>query len=453
MGTDDDRKLPSQAFIADGAMASVNTTAADNTIGSAPTSTSRSSVGSNSQQEAVPSAGGSTNAAATDFSRNLYQSQGYTTDGRSTTAAEAHDHNNHDHGSQVSWFVVKLTIISALGGFLFGYDTGVVSGAMLLIADEFSLTELQQEIVVSITIVGAVTASLTGGPTMEHFGRKPAILTAAVIFTLGAVLLAAARTYGELVAGRLIVGLGIGLASLTTPVYIAEAAPSHMRGTLVTLNTLFITCGQVVAGIVDGLFAETPAGWRYMLGLSGLPSLFMMIGFVSLPESPRWLVAVGRRREALSVLQTIRGTMDVHAEVEEMVESSTDRSSLNGDRLRASATVNDLLEDPRIRRALVLGCGLQMLQQLSGINTVMYYSATIFKMAGFTMNAAIWLAALTAASQSVGVCFGLYFIEVCGRRMLVLSSLSMVRFVRYVACGCVEAFIPSGARRWTVECV
>lgn len=311
------------------------------------------------------------------YSTNHYQSAGF-----SSTSAVRGEMENRKHGQaqddQFSWFVIKLTVISALGGFLFGYDTGVVSGAMLLIRDTFSLTEFQQEVVVSVTIVGAVTASLGGGPLMEHCGRRPVILAAAVIFTVGAFLLAAARSYAELVMGRLVVGLGIGLASLATPVYIAEAAPSNMRGTLVTLNTLLITVGQVVAGIVDGLYSNTPGGWRYMLGVSGVPSVLMMLGFIFLPESPRWLVASGRRREALSVLQRIRGTLEVHAEFEEMVQSATDHNS-DGGGLKESATVRSLLEDPRIRRALILGCGLQMLQQLSGINTVMYYSATIAK--------------------------------------------------------------------------
>lgn len=371
--------------------------------------------------------------AVTGFSTNHYQQpQGYEAGGPTpggSTSIEDCDNEHQSPDEHCSWFVLKLTLTSALGGFLFGYDTGVVSGAMLLIKDTFSLDRFEQSVVVSITILGAVVASIAGGIGMERLGRRPVILTAAVIFTLGAVLLAAARSYAELLMGRLVVGLGIGLASLATPVYISEAAPRQLRGRLVTLNTLFITGGQVVASVVDGLLAETPGGWRYMLGLSGLPSLLMTIGFLSLPESPRWLVAAGRRMEALAALQTIRGTTDVHTEVDGMVGSASDHSLNSGVGLRATATVRDLLQDPRIRRALVLGCGLQILQQLSGINTVMYFSATIFSMAGFTMDGSIWLAALTAASQSVGVCFGLYFIEDYGRRPLVLSSLSMVRSV------------------------
>ena len=153
-------------------------------------------------------------------------------------------------------------------------------GAMLLIAADFDLSNVQEEVVVTITIAAAVTAALAGGPAMEHWGRRPIILLAAIIFTIGAVMLAAAGSFAGLVTGRLVVGVGIGLASLATPVYIAEAAPSHVRGKLVTLNTLFITVGQVVAGVVDGLFAETEGGWRYMLGLSGVPSLLMTVGFL-----------------------------------------------------------------------------------------------------------------------------------------------------------------------------
>lgn len=213
------------------------------------------------------------------LSAEHYQSAGFASAPPRGTLEEYERQHPH-HVDRFSWFVMKLTVTAALGGFLFGYDTGVISGAMLLIADDFGLDDIQEEIIVSITIAAAVTAALAGGPGMERLGRRPVILAAAVVFTVGAVLLAAAPSYRALVLGRLIVGLGIGLASLATPVYIAEAAPSHVRGRLVTLNTLFITMGQVVAGVVDGLFAQTTNGWRYMLGLSGVPSFFMAVGFL-----------------------------------------------------------------------------------------------------------------------------------------------------------------------------
>lgn len=299
-----------------------------------------------------------------------------------TSSLEAPSRGDGHPGSigeheNVSWFLILLTISASLGGFIFGYDTGVVSGAVLLIVDEFNLTDTQEEVIVSVTIATAAASSLAGGPAMQRWGRKPVIIFAGSIFTIGAVLLAAAQTYSALVVGRFVVGIGIGLASLATPVYIAEAAPSHLRGKFVTLNTLFITGGQVIAGIVDGLFCTTNGGWRYMLGISGVPAVLMTIGFFFLPESPRWLVAKGHRRMALLTLQKIRGVPNVHDELEEILESVTEYSTVGNDHLKVDVTVAGLIEDPRTRRALVLGCGLQLLQQLCGINTLMYYSATI----------------------------------------------------------------------------
>lgn len=279
---------------------------------------------------------------------------------------------------RLSWFVIILTVSASLGGFLFGYDTGVVSGAMILIAKDFDLTDTQEEIAVSVTVATAAVSSLAGGPAIQRYGRRPVIIFAGLIFTVGAVLLGAAQSYGTLVVGRFIVGIGIGLTSLTTPVYIAEAAPSHLRGRLVTLNTLFITGGQVAAGVVDGLFSTTDGGWRYMLGISGVPAVLMTFGFLFLPESPRWLLVTGRRRQALVTLQKIRGTPDVQMEIQHIINSVNEHVERDRDgQLKPAATIAGLWEDPKIRRALVLGCGLQLLQQLCGINTLMYYSATI----------------------------------------------------------------------------
>ncbi|CAM9675705.1 unnamed protein product [Choristocarpus tenellus] len=345
------------------------------------------------------------------------------------SADESSNGRSRDH---VSWFVVNLTFISALGGFLFGYDTGVVSGAMLLLTKQFDLSDFQEEVVVSITIAGAILASMVGGRAMSHFGRRPVILLAAAIFTVGAIVLAAAQTYDGLVLGRLVVGIGIGLASLATPVYIAEASPSHLRGTLVTLNTLLITLGQFAAGVVDGLYSETDGGWRYMLGLSGVPSLIMFFGFIFLPESPRWLVSSGRHRDALTVLEIIRGTKDVQVEMKEIIDSAAEDEGTTGGSGRKTVRFIDLLGDPPVRRALILGCGLQALQQLSGINTVMYYSATVFSMAGFSVTSSIWLAAFSALAQALGVSLGLYLIERCGRRVLLLSSLLLVVVTLFV---------------------
>mmetsp|Transcript_21538 Transcript_21538/g.47006 ORF Transcript_21538/g.47006 Transcript_21538/m.47006 type:complete len:701 (-) Transcript_21538:526-2628(-) len=389
-----------------------------------------------------------------------------------------------------------LTFVAAIGGFLFGYDTGVVSGAMLPMKRALNLNKRQQEVVVSSTVFAAFVSSLfLGAPINDRYGRRNAILGSALIFGLGSLVLMFANGYESLVVGRIILGLGIGVASLTTPVYIAEVAMPSMRGQLVTVNTLLITFGQFFAGMVDGilnhLMPET--GWRYMLGFAVIPSAFMFVGFLNLPESPRWLAKKSRYREAALVLRELRSTVEeADSELREIVTSITSSSYNNcenddedddaGERwssdynggsslpygsdasvgVNSSASGhnnNDFLHDeklqtmhqrqrhpkasgsgdtntvrlwiamlshPPTRRALVLGCGLMAVQQCSGINTVMYYAATIYEMAGFDEQTAVWLSGFTALAQVVGIAVSIFLVDRSGRRTLVLSSLAFV---------------------------
>eukprot|EP00566_Odontella_aurita_P005308 CAMPEP_0113540096 /NCGR_PEP_ID=MMETSP0015_2-20120614/8294_1 /TAXON_ID=2838 /ORGANISM="Odontella" /LENGTH=621 /DNA_ID=CAMNT_0000439869 /DNA_START=75 /DNA_END=1941 /DNA_ORIENTATION=+ /assembly_acc=CAM_ASM_000160 len=352
----------------------------------------------------------------------------------------------------------RLTAVAAIGGFLFGYDTGVISGAMLPIKRTFDLSPSQEEAVVSSTILAAFVFSLIGGSINHTFGRRKSALFAAAVFSVGSVVLAAAWDYNSLLAGRVIVGVGIGVASLTTPVYIAEVAKPSMRGTLVTVNALLVCVGQFVAGMCDGFFDEIAArsgGWRYMLGLACVPSLGMFSGFLELPESPRWLLTKGRSGEALDILRSIRDTD--HGASEELVEimdalpsatamtdsghvslSSAESGSLGGGvtggRGRSARSrekhfcrrVWDMLSDPPTRRALRLGCGIMALQQFSGINTVMYYAASIYEMSEFDEITSIWLSGFTALAQVIGIALSIFLVERVGRRALVLTSLFMV---------------------------
>ncbi len=168
-------------------------------------------------------------------------------------------------GSTNKAFLILLTMIAALGGFLFGYDTGVVSGAMLNIKKTFHLSATWQEVIVSVTIGAAAISAAVAGVLCDLIGRKPTLIVASIVFTVGAVVMGAAVNAVMLVIGRIIVGLGIGAAAMASPMYIAESAPYHMRGKLVVLNNLFITGGQFVATVVDGAFSYLPIniGWRY----------------------------------------------------------------------------------------------------------------------------------------------------------------------------------------------
>ncbi|XP_069766128.1 proton myo-inositol cotransporter-like isoform X2 [Narcine bancroftii] len=326
-------------------------------------------------------------------------------------------------GDDTAKFVYILSAFAALGGFLFGYDTGVVSGALLLLKKEFALNELWQELVVSATVGAAAISALSGGVFNGCFGRKPCILLASCLFTVGALMMTAADDRYTLLAGRIVVGFGIGLASMTVTVYIAEAAPFHMRGRLVTINTLFITGGQCFASIIDGAFSYLETnGWRYMLGLSAIPGIIQFVGFLFLPESPRWLMQKGKTQSARRALIWIRNTQNIDDEYESIKNSiEEEEREAGGD----GTVLCKMLNYPPTFRALIVGCGLQLFQQLCGINTVMYYSATILQMSGVQDDRlAIWLAAVTAGTNFIFTMVGVWLVEKVGRRKLTLSSLA-----------------------------
>lgn len=354
--------------------------------------------------------------------------------------------------------MIFLTGMAAIGGFLFGYDTGVISGAMLPLANDFSLTPVQEEMIVSSTVFAAFLASLGGGSLNNTFGRRFSILVASSVFTVGAIIMGFAWNYNSMLLGRIIVGIGIGLASLTTPVYIAEVAQPSLRGKLVTVNQLLVTFGQFIAGMVDGALGEVDHGWRFMLGLAAIPSFIMFVGFkYFLPESPRWLVAAGKHDEATVVLRGLRDSDDeADREMREIINSceaakilenafhySEQSRLLGSDNNTADAEaagqqelppptfgmrVKAMLRSAPTRRALILGCGMMAIQQLSGINTVMYYAASIYEMAGFSQIKSIWLSGFTALGQVLGLVFSIFFVERAGRRTLILYSLFFVCF-------------------------
>src|SRR6202790_761873 len=217
-------------------------------------------------------------------------------------------------------FVYLAAIFAALGGLLFGYDTGVISGAELFFRNEFTLTTFALEVIVSGVLAGAAVGALVGGRLADLFGRRKLLIATAIIFALGAILCAVATSALILVVGRIIVGFGIGLSSSGVPVYISEVAPASARGWQVSLFQLAITVGILLAYVVDYAFAGIQ-GWRWMFGLAVIPAVIFGAGMVFLPESPRWLASQGHRDKARAMLAHIRGTQDVGAELQE-IESS-----------------------------------------------------------------------------------------------------------------------------------
>ena len=210
--------------------------------------------------------------------------------------------------------------IAAVGGLLFGYDTGVISGAILFIKKQFSLSATMEEIVVSAVLVGAVLGATMGGALTGRFGRRKLIILAGVIFTVSALGTALAPTIPWLIAAMIVSGIAIGIASFISPMYIAELVPSKVRGSLVAVNMLAITSGIVVAYLVDYAFSSS-GGWRYMFGLAAIPSIGLAIGMWWLPDSPRWLISRSMADQAKQVLQRVRTDADVSPEIKDIQKS------------------------------------------------------------------------------------------------------------------------------------
>jgi sugar porter (SP) family MFS transporter len=309
---------------------------------------------------------------------------------------------------------VELTAgIAALAGLLFGFDTGIISGAILFIKNEFHLAPLTEEFLVSAALIGAVCGCVLSGRVTDAIGRRSTILITAGVFSVGSVLSAIAPNVGLLVVGRLAVGLAIGVASYTAPLYIGEIAPPNLRGGLVTLNQLAITIGILLSYVVDALFAPHQ-GWRWMLASGVLPAIALELGVVFLPESPRWLLLHGFKERAKETLARIRATEDNRAEIEEILEhAQTGRGK-----------IADLLR-PMSMRVIFLGAGLAVIQQVTGINTVIYYAPTIFQAAGFqSAQASITATAGVGLVNVIMTIVSIPLVDRLGRRPLLLTSLT-----------------------------
>ncbi|KAL2563643.1 hypothetical protein GLYMA_20G246200v4 [Glycine max] len=322
-------------------------------------------------------------------------------------------------------YIMGFTAVASIGGLLFGYDTGVISGALLYIKDDFPEvrhSNFLQETIVSMAVTGAIVGAAAGGWINDVYGRKKATLIADVIFTLGAIVMAAAPDPYILIIGRVLVGLGVGIASVTAPVYIAESSPSEIRGALVGINVLMITGGQFLSYLINLAFTQVPGTWRWMLGVSGVPAVVQFFLMLLLPESPRWLFIKNRKEEAITVLAKIYD----FARLEDEVNLLTTQSEKDCQR-RDGIRYWDVFKSKEIRLAFLAGAGLQAFQQFIGINTVMYYSPTIVQMAGFQSNElALLLSLIVAGMNAAGSVLGIYLIDHAGRRKLALYSLGGV---------------------------
>ncbi|KAL3691887.1 hypothetical protein R1sor_005538 [Riccia sorocarpa] len=341
---------------------------------------------------------------------------------------EAHEPQKPDPSgaftSKMNAYIWKLSISAGLGGLLFGYDTGVISGALLYIRDDFESVDKNtslQEAIVSTALAGAIVGSAAGGKMSDRFGRKPVIMFSDMIFVVGAAVMASAVNPELIIVGRVLVGLGIGIASVTAPLYIAEASPAKFRGALVTMNNLMITGGQFISYVINLAFTKVPGTWRWMLGVAALPAIVQIVAMLFLPESPRWLYRCGRKDESVEVLRHIyTNQQQLDQEVKELQRSVEDEIV----RGESGLKFRHALRTRELRMALVAGVGLLVFQQFSGINTVMYYSPSIVELAGYASHqTALLLSLIVSGMNALGTVAGIIFIDRLGRRRLAMSSL------------------------------
>lgn len=310
----------------------------------------------------------------------------------------------------VVWLV---SIIAALAGLLFGFDTGIISGALLFIQKQFTLTTTMKELIVSSVLLGAMAGSLFSGKLTDRFGRRRLMLVISTLFIIGTLIASYANTVQLIIAGRILIGIAIGMGSYTAPLYIAEAAPFEWRGALVSLNQLAITLGIMSSYFINFAFIHTEYSWRAMFLIGILPAILLGLGMIFLPESPRWLVKQNKLDKARKILEKLRAHSNVDHELNEIKESLKLRE----------ASLKDVFS-PWIRRVLFLGIFLGFLQQVTGINTLIYYAPTIFQMAGFHDASSSILATTGIGVVNVlSTIFAIIVLDRLGRRPLLFAGL------------------------------
>ena len=316
-----------------------------------------------------------------------------------------------DTPGQLTGAVVIVALVSAVSGMLYGYDTGIISGALLQITKDFGIAESWKQVIAASILLGAVIGALTCSFLSERRGRKGTLVMLAVVFVVGALWCALSPNPVVLSLGRLVLGFAVGGATQTAPMYVAELAPPKYRGRLVLCFQIAIGVGIVIATIVG---ASEAIPWRWSIGAAAVPAAIMLGLLLRLPESPRWLVKQERRDDAKNVLDGVRPSgYDVEDELHEMEHLAREEKT-------AKTRGWPGLREKWIRPALILGCGIAIFTQLSGIEMIIYYSPTILTDNGFSDSVALQVSVALGVSYLVAQLVGLTIIDKVGRRRLTL---------------------------------
>lgn len=315
------------------------------------------------------------------------------------------------------WLYV-VAIVASLGGLLSGYDTGVISGALLFINETWILPDTLQGFLVSSVLIGAVIGAATNGVLADIFGRKKIIMATAVIFILGSVMCAFAPNVYVLIISRIFVGFAVGIVNFVVPLYLSEISPKNLRGTLVSLYQWAITSGILFSYFINAAFAQAVYNWRWMLFAGVLPGLILFVGMYLMSDTPRWLVSKNREDEAKVIFQKIEPDIDTEKEIQDI-----------------KATLKTEGQDKKFRfkkwmiMPFVVGVGIMFAQICTGINTIIYYAPTIFKTAGFDSNlTAIYATTGIGVVNFIMTIVAVFFTDRLGRKPLLYFGLTGVMF-------------------------
>jgi sugar porter (SP) family MFS transporter len=305
-------------------------------------------------------------------------------------------------------FLWRVSFIAGLGGILYGFDMGIIAAALIFVRESFALSTRMEEWVVSVVLIGAMSGAIIGGTIADRIGRRATLVWGGAIFIAGSILAPLAPNVGVLIAARALLGVAIGFTSVTAPVYVSELAPPQSRGTLIGLYQFALTVGIAFADLV-GYWLAGQHAWRLMFGIGALPAVLFLLLILTLPESPRWLFAQNRLAEAQSVLRSYTDEAGAVLLLED---------------IRAALLVKmerrwSALWSPAVRPSLLIAVGFTVLQQVTGINTIIYYGPQIFALAGITSNkSAIFATLLVAIMNVLATIIALVLVDRVGRKPL-----------------------------------
>lgn len=383
----------------------------------------------------------------TEFVEDVNNSSGFNSS--SSNSADDLDAIEHTETGKFAWLV---SVTAAIGGMLFGYDTGIISAVLLYIRQDLGhdLSSSERELITSITSGGAFFGAIFAGLSADRFGRKAAIYAGCSLFIAGAILQAAAFSLAQMTVGRFVVGAGVGSAAAIVPMYIAEVSPAKYRGRMVGLDNMCITGGQLVSYGIGAAFSSVTGGWRYMVGGGAVPAILLLILLPFCPESPRQLVYHQRLDEAKAVLRRIFPNA-----TEEMVENKTQHIVYHVEEAKSYTSgmsqwwvLKQLYVVPANLRALVAACGLMGISQLGGFNSLMYYSSLLFSLVGFSDPVAV--GTIIAGTNFVFTLVNLLVVDRIGRRRILLLTMPFMGLALVVA-AVVFKWIPINLSDLTLE--